>query len=123
LELNSIDIDAAINNAQTLIDQESNLWPALRSALGVLLLLVTVLVNRTTLNSKNSSKPPSTDPHRLRPTRVKSTKPTGAQAGHVGTTLMKVSDPDITKAIKLDRRSAQRPVSGPWLCNASSLRH
>ncbi|MCU7898246.1 MAG: hypothetical protein KZQ61_06350, partial [Candidatus Thiodiazotropha sp. (ex Lucinoma aequizonata)] len=46
------------------ITQESALSPALRSALEVLLVLVSLLLNRITLNSKNSSKPPSTDPNR-----------------------------------------------------------
>ena len=104
MNIDSIDVDAAINNAQTLIEQESDLSPALRSAMSVLLLLVTLLLHRTTLNSKNSSKPPSADPNRLKQTRKKSTKPTGAQVGHIGKTLEKVADPDITQVIKLDRR-------------------
>jgi transposase len=105
MKLDSIDVDAAINDAKRLIEQERDLSPALRSALGVLLLLVSVLLNRTTLNSRNSSKPPSTDPHRIKSTRVKSNKPSGAQPGHVGKTLTKIDDPDIVKIIKVDRRS------------------
>ncbi|MFT6046384.1 MAG: transposase [Arenicella sp.] len=58
MNIDIVDVDAAINNAQTLIEQESHLSPALRSAMSVLLLLVTLLLNRTTLNSQNSSKPP-----------------------------------------------------------------
>ncbi|MCU7882511.1 MAG: hypothetical protein KZQ66_17445, partial [Candidatus Thiodiazotropha sp. (ex Lucinoma aequizonata)] len=47
-----------------LFKKESGLSPALRSALEILLVLVSLLLNRITLNSKNSSKPPSTDPNR-----------------------------------------------------------
>lgn len=105
MKIDRIDVDAAIDNARELIDQEKDLSPALRSALGVLLLLVTVLLNRSTLNSKNSSKPPSSDPNRKKSSRSKSNRPSGAQKGHNGTTLKKVSDPDIVKPIKLDRRT------------------
>lgn len=108
MQIDSIDVDAAINNAKQLIKDESDLSPGLRSALQVLLLLVSVLLNRATLNSKNSSKPPSTDPNRLKSRRTPSDKPSGAQKGHLGTTLKKVSDPDVIKVIKLDRRTLPR---------------
>ncbi len=105
MKIDRIDVDAAIDNARELIDQEKDLSPALRSALGVLLLLVTILLNRSTLNSKNSSKPPSADPNRKKSGRQKSDRSSGAQKGHNGTTLKKVADPDIVKPIKLDRRT------------------
>ena len=46
-------------------------------------------------NSKNSSKPPSTDNHK-KPTnsRTKTGRPTGGQEGHQGKTLLKVDNPD-----------------------------
>lgn len=108
MKIEHLDVDSAINNAKQLIADESDLSPALRSALEVLLLLVSVLLNRVTLTSKNSSKPPSTDPNRLKPTRKTSDKSTGAQKGHIGTTLEKVSHPDVIKRIKLDRRTLPR---------------
>ncbi len=108
MQIESIDVDAAIHNAKQLIKDESDLSPALRSALQVLLLLVRVLLNRVTLNSKNSSKPPSTDPNRLKSSRSASNRPSGAQKGHVGTTLTRVSNPDVVKVLKLDRRTLPR---------------
>jgi transposase len=71
----------------------------------VLLLLVTVLLNRNTLNSNNRSKPPSADPNRNKSSRQKSDRSSGGQKGHKGTTLKKITDPDIVKPIKLDRRT------------------
>jgi transposase len=103
LKLESIDVDAAINNVKQLLEKERDLSPALKSALEVILLLVTILLNRTTLNSKNSSKPPSSDPDRKKEGRKKSDKPSGGQKDHVGTTLTKVDDPDEIKIIKIDR--------------------
>jgi len=71
----------------------------------LMLMLMTVLLNRNTLNSKNSSKPPSADPNRKKSSRQKSDRASGAQKGHNGATLKKVADPDIVKPIKLDRRT------------------
>jgi len=76
----------------------------------VLLLVVQLLVNRLNLNSRNSSKPPSTDfvkgdkkPNTQNAgTRDGNNKP-GGQAGRIGTTLSKVSDPDEIKLLEVDR--------------------
>lgn len=105
LKINPLEIEKALDNARRLIEQEQDLSPSLRAALEVLLLLVTVLLNRTTLNSKNSSKPPSSDPNRLKPSRKKSDKSSGAQAGHIGKTLKKTDDPDVIEVIAIDRRT------------------
>ena len=72
----------------------------------LLLLLVTLLLNRITLNSKNSSKPPSTDPNRKkRGKKGKSPRKPGGQKGHIGTTLEPVDDPDKVTELKVDRRT------------------
>ena len=106
MKIDDIDVDAAINSARELLGKEKELSPALRSALEVLLLLVTLLLNRTTLNSKNSSKPPSTDPNREKTRkRRKSDRKPGGQEGHNGTTLQPVDDPDEVTEIKIDRRT------------------
>jgi transposase len=65
VKIDSIDVEAAINNARELINSEPDLSPALRSSMDVLLLVITLLFNRTTLNSKNNSKPPAIDPDDL----------------------------------------------------------
>jgi transposase len=69
----------------------------------VLLLVITLLFNRATLNSKNSSKPPASDPNRLKASRAKSGKPSGGQSGHVGKTLEKIDDPDDIEILTIDR--------------------
>lgn len=46
-------------------------------------------------NSKNSSKPPSTDNHKkTKNSRTKTGRPSGGQEGHEGKTLLKVENPD-----------------------------
>lgn len=105
MKIDSIDVDAAIDNVKQLLNKDAGLSPALKSAMEVLILLVSVLLNRTTLNSKNSSKPPSSDPNRLKQSRKKSEKSSGAQKGHVGSTLEKIADPDEIEVIKIDKRT------------------
>lgn len=105
LKIESIDIEQALDNARQLIEQEKNLSPALRAALEVLLLLVTLLVNRQSLNSRNSSKPPSADSNRQKTRRKPSGKPSGGQVGHVGKTLQPSEDPDVVEYLAIDRRA------------------
>lgn len=105
LKIDSIDVDFAINHVKQLLETERDLSPALKSALEVILLLVTVLLNRVTLNSKNSSQPPSGDPNRKKGNRKKSDKPSGGQPLHVGTTLRKIDNPDEIEIITFDRRT------------------
>ena len=105
MKLESIDVDEAIDNVKQLLEKERDLSPALKSALNVMLLLVSILLNRVTLNSKNSSKPPSSDPNREKQPRKKSDKQTGGQKNHIGSTLTQVDEPDIIQDIKIDRRT------------------
>jgi len=103
MTVENVNIEASIQSAKALIAKEKNLSPALKVALDVLLLLVTILANRLGLNSKNSSKPPSTDPNREKKLKEPGDRKPGGQHGHIGTTLKQVSDPDQIKDIKLDR--------------------
>ena len=61
MKIGSIDVDAAIDNVQKLLEQDEKISNGLKAAISVLLILVKALTNRLGLNSKNSSKPPSTD--------------------------------------------------------------
>jgi len=105
LKLENIDVDVAISSVKDLLKNERDLSPAFRSALEMLLLLVSLLLNRVTLNSKNSSKPPSSDPNRKKTRRGKGKRKPGGQAGHHGSTLQPVEDPDEITEIKIDRRT------------------
>jgi len=105
LKIEAIDVDAAIGNVKRLLKEEPDLSPALRSALEILLLLISVLLGRVALNSNNSSTPPSSDPNRKKAGREKSDKPSGAQTGHNGTTLKKIPDPDEIEVRLVDRKS------------------
>lgn len=103
MTIENIDIDAALKRVKILIEEDKNLLPATKSLLELLVLIITLLLNRLNLNSKNSSKPPSSDLNRKKISKKKSDKKPGGQKGHVGNTLNKVETPDKVKKIKVDR--------------------
>ena len=105
MSIDGINATTAVARVKALLAQEKSLSPALAAALEVLLLLVGALLNRLTLDSANSSKPPSTDPHRERRTKSRSTRQRGGQPGHVGTTLQPVSEPDEVQVLRVNRAS------------------
>jgi len=103
MTVENINVEAAIARVNDLIAQEKYLSPALKASLEVLLLLVTILANRLGLNSKNSSKPPSSDPNRKKKSKEQATRRPGGQHGHTGTTLKPFPDPDLIQVIPVDR--------------------
>lgn len=100
----NINVEDTVKRVTALIAEEKDLSPALRSSLEVLLLLVSILVNRLGLNSRNSSKPPASDPFRKKERKTAGGRKPGGQHGHVGKTLQQVGNPDIVKPIAIDRR-------------------
>ena len=103
MKINAIDVEATLDKTKVLLGKETDLSPALRSVIEVLLMLVSVLLNHVTLNSHNSSKPPSSDPNRKKNKRAKTGKPSGGQHGQVGTTLQTIADPGHVTIIKVDQ--------------------
>ena len=121
MKIDSIDIEAAVQKAKDAIDKDEQLSASAKSIIEVLILLVTLLAGRLNLNSKNSSKPPSSDPNREKRPVKRTGRMPGGQRGHVGKTLTKVDDPDFIEPIKIDRsklppgrspRSISRRCSG-----------
>ena len=103
MTIENINIDETLKRVESLIANDQDLSAATRSLLEVLVLIITLLANRLNLNSKNSSKPPSTDPNRTKTSKGASDKKPGGQKGHVGKTLEKVKNPDKIKVIPFDR--------------------
>lgn len=104
----SINITEIISEVESLIASDDKLSPALRASIKMLIVAVKLLADKATLNSRNSSKPPASDPNREKKTRSKSNNSAGGQAGHQGSTLTPVSEPDEIKNLKIDRRSLPR---------------
>ncbi|MBF0190981.1 MAG: IS66 family transposase, partial [Magnetococcales bacterium] len=94
MRINSDDIRSQVEQVRRMLQEESTLSPALRAAMEMLLLVVTILLNRIGLNSRNSSKSPSNDPNReKKPSNGNGNNP-GGQKGHRGANLEPVTDPD-----------------------------
>lgn len=106
--MRGIDIGATLKKVETLLSEEKGLSPAMRSMVELLVLLVTLLANRLNLNSRNSSKPPSSDLNRKKERKVKGDLKAGGQKGRMGVTLEKVDEPDKVEVIKVDRRKLPR---------------
>ena len=105
MTLNKININTAIKEVEALLAKEKNLSPALKAAIQMLVIIVSMFAKKWGLTSQNSSKPPSSDPNRQRGSnRKKSNKKPGGQKGRTGTRLEKVKDPDIIEELKLDKR-------------------
>lgn len=105
MTINNINAEELIEKIRIQMKEEKNLPSALKASLELLLLLVTLLLNRLGLNSKNSSKPPSTDPNRIRKPADKSDRKPGGQKGHNGVTLKPVANPDETITLHIDRKT------------------
>lgn len=87
MTLNNINVEQTVQQVANLLATEQGLSPALKGSLEMLLLLVSLLLNRLGLNSSNSSKPPSTDPFRKKTAaagqRPQTRRSTGARWGHL----------------------------------------
>ncbi len=92
MTVENINVDDAIATVRIQMEQE-DISPSLRSALEVILLLMSILVRRLGLSSQNSSKPPSQDPNREKKKRATG-KNRGGQHGHTGATLEQTDTPD-----------------------------
>lgn len=108
MKLDGLDIDSTIAEVEQALKNEQDLSPSLRSMMNMLVLMVKLLTNRVSKNSSNSSKPPSSDPNRLKSTRAKTDKKTGGQEGHKGSTLTQVKEPDEIEKIDIDKRTLPR---------------
>lgn len=105
MKIDNINVDNAVQEVKTLLSQEKDLSPALRSAIEIILVLVTLLLNRLTLNSRNSSKPPSSDPNRKKETARGNGHKPGGQKGRTNRPLEPVADPDEVHILPLNRQS------------------
>lgn len=104
MNLNDISIDETIKQAETFLSEDKSLSPGIKSTLSMLIVIVKLLVNRLGLTSRNSSKPPSSDPNREKPSKKNGLgKKTGGQLGHQGSQLKRVENPDEIHTIEVDR--------------------
>ena len=110
MKLTKVNVTKTIEDATALLEKEKRISPALKVMFQLLLTLITLLAERLSLNSGNSSKPPSVDPNRKKKKKGENgnKRNPGGQPGRNGTTLEPVDDPDDIISIKLDKRTLPR---------------
>jgi transposase len=99
------DVDNTISEIERLLEDDTSSSPAFRAAVMALIMVVKMLSDRLSLNSRNSSKPPSSDPNRKKKPLHNSSNKQGGQQGHAGCTLSPVEDPDEIKLLTLDQKA------------------
>jgi transposase len=108
VSINDINITETIARVERTLFEDKRISPEFRGLVELLLIIIKLLVDKIGLNSRNSSKPPSQDPHRVRGRKTKAKgkkrKP-GGQPGHKGSCLKPVEKPDVVHEIKIDRKS------------------
>ncbi len=112
MNINKINVSETIDEAEKLLNEEKNMSAALKAVIKVLLSLMKIMLGRLSLNSKNSSKPPSMDSNRDKDKSKKknTTRKPGGQPGHVGKQLKPVENPDQIEELIIDRRTLPRGV-------------
>jgi transposase len=103
-----INITETLQRAERLLRQDKSLSAPARAMFDLLIVIITLLVQKFGANSTNSSLPPSQDPHRQRGSKRKAPaqkRRPGGQNGHEGATLQRDPNPDQIKDITIDRRT------------------
>ncbi len=103
MKIKNIDVSKTIESAKLLLQEDSSISVTTKATFETLITLVSVLIDRVTLNSRNSSKPPSTDQQKIRRNNKDAKRNLGGQIGHNGSTLTPVKNPDEIKNINIDR--------------------
>lgn len=103
MNIENINVTKTVEKVQKFIAEDKTISPSLKAMVELLLVIVNLFIMKSSLNSKNSSKPPSTDPNREKKAKAEGKKKPGGQNGHKGQNLSPVTDPDEIIEIKLDK--------------------
>ncbi len=98
----SNNLTAVIDEVSALLASDPSISPALRALIKLMIGFIEALA-ASKLNSRNSSKPPSTDPNREKKKRSADGRKRGGQPGRKGTTLALSDKPDEVTTLSIDR--------------------
>ena len=105
MKLEKLNISETLNDARKLLEQEKHISPALKAIIELLFTIISLFAGRLSKTSRNSSKPPSTDPNRDKKNKNKDTKnKPGGQLGRKGVNLEPIAEPDKIVLLTLDKR-------------------
>ena len=108
-----VDIEKTVAAIQAELEKDKTISPTLKNLIGLLILVLQMMTQRLSLNSSNSSLPPSTDKVKRRTRRTvagkkkkkKSATSPGGQPGHEGSTLTQFPEPDEIVELSIDQRT------------------
>lgn len=106
-------VSKTVESAKSFLKEDESLSDPAKAVISSLIDMVALLSNHLGLNSSNSSKPPSSDPNRVRRSRTtkgKRRKP-GGQNGHRGSRLEPIENPTVIEELLVDRRTLP---AGKW---------
>ena len=103
MKIGNFDITETLENAKALLAAQKKIAPEIKLMFELLITIINLLAGHLSLNSRNSSKPPSTDPNRRKNNKGKSGSKPGGQPGHIGKNLKPVENPDHIISIAVDR--------------------
>jgi transposase len=103
VDIKDLNISETLSNAKKLLEEEKNISPALKAVVELLLTIITLFAGRLSLTSRNSNKPPSSDPNRQKEKNGQGKNKPGGQPGRQGVTLEPVKTPDKIVSITVDR--------------------
>jgi transposase len=107
VSINDVNITETIAKVERTLREDKRVPSEFRALVELLLVIVKLLVDKVGLNSRNSHKPPSSDPNRPRGRHKKAggekRKP-GGQPGHKGAHLKQIDNPDVIETIDIDRK-------------------
>jgi transposase len=106
-------VSKAVETARDALRTDETFSESARVVISSLIDIVAICTGQLGLNSSNSSKPPSSDPNRVRRSRTtkgKCRKP-GGQKGHKGSRLELIENPTVIEELLIDRRTLP---AGKW---------
>jgi len=71
MKFENINVQKAIDNAKKALSQDKGMSSATKAVMELILVIISILIQKLNINSSNSSKPPSQDPNRLKKKKFK----------------------------------------------------
>ena len=103
MKIENFNITETLEKAKALLAAQKRIAPELKLMFELLLTIINLLVGRRSLTSRNSNKPPSTDPNRRKNNKGTSKNKPGGQRGRIGKNLKPVENPDNIIFIAADK--------------------
>lgn len=105
MTINGMNVKQTVKDVECKLNHTTTTPSQLRSMILILLVFLKFLLDKISVNSTNSSVPPSKDSKRKRGSRIKgkSIRKPGGQPGHRGKTLTRIENPDKVESLTVDR--------------------